>query len=132
MRGSASAPAVGGTRESGGLAERKAQVQREILEQKALIEKLEGRVASLSGRAGRSPAPRGSSAPLREDREGGTIGRRDDADDRPTTTPQPESAAARGGRDEEYAGDGSSAVQVRWPGSQSRVVLPRDLLLCPS
>ena len=121
MRGSASAGALGGTRESGGLAERKAQVQKEILEQKALIEKLEGRVASLSGRGGRSAAPRGSSAPLQEERDSGDIRRHQDADDRPTTTPEPDSEAARGGRDEEYAGDRPSAVQVRFPGCQQRV-----------
>ncbi|CAM9435125.1 unnamed protein product, partial [Ectocarpus fasciculatus] len=65
--------------------ERKEQVQKEILAQKELIEKLEGRVASLSGRGGRRAAPRGSSAPPEEDSERSATGRQV-IEDRPATT----------------------------------------------
>lgn len=107
MHGSTSARALGSSREPGaGLAGRKEQIQKEILEQKALIERLEGRVASLSGRGRRSSAPRGSSAPPQEGRQSVAGGPKQDADDRPTTTPQPESIAAQEERYPEYAGDG--------------------------
>lgn len=117
MQGSASARALGSSREpAGGLAGRKEQIQEEILEQKALIERLEGRVASLSVRGRRSSTLRGSSAPPQEDRQSGASGRKQDNDDRPTTTPQPESGAVQGKRGVEYAGDGGcSVVQVRNP-----------------
>lgn len=97
MQGSASARALGSSREpsGGGLAARKEQVQREILEQKALIEKLEGRVASLSGRGRRSTRPRASSgSPALEDIDGEASCLRQGADDRPATTPELESVAA--------------------------------------
>ncbi|CAM9170684.1 unnamed protein product [Ectocarpus sp. 4 AP-2014] len=84
MYGSTSARALDSSRGSG-LAERKEQVQKEILAQKELIEKLEGRVASLSGRGGRRAAPRGSSVPPQEESERSTIGRHD-FEDRPATT----------------------------------------------
>lgn len=84
MYGSTSARALDSSRGSG-LAERKEQVQKEILAQKELIEKLEGRVASLSGQGGRRAAPRGSSAPPQEESERGTTGRLD-IEDRPATT----------------------------------------------
>ncbi|CAN0258148.1 unnamed protein product [Ectocarpus sp. 12 AP-2014] len=84
MYGSTSARALDSSRGSG-LAERKEQVQKEILAQKQLIEKLEGRVASLSGRGGRRAAPRGSSVPPQEESERSTTGRHD-IDDQPATT----------------------------------------------
>lgn len=84
MYGSTSARALDSSRGSG-LAERKEQVQKEILAQKELIEKLEGRVASLSGRGGRRAAPRGSSAPPEEDSERSATGRQV-IEDRPATT----------------------------------------------
>ncbi|CAM9127400.1 unnamed protein product [Scytosiphon promiscuus] len=90
MQGSASARALGSSREpaGGGLAARKEQVQKEILEQKALIEKLEGRVASLSGRGRRSTGTRVSSgSPLSDDTGRGTSPRRQGTDARPATTP---------------------------------------------
>lgn len=112
MHGSATAGARrGSSREPGaGLAGRKEQIQKEILEQKALIERLEGRVASLSGRGQRSSAPRGSSAPPRD------ASYKQDTGDRPTTTSQPEVIAAQNKRGAEYAGDGCcSQAQVRNP-----------------
>lgn len=139
MHGSASARAVGSSREPGaGLAGRKEQIQKEILEQKALIERLEGRVASLSGRGRRSSAPRGSSAPSQDNRDSGASSRKQDTDDRPTTTPQPGSIASQEKRGAEYAGDGCcSGAQVfenpsnlnhmvddRWPRRQLVVSLP--------
>eukprot|EP00903_Cladosiphon_okamuranus_P009257 g8833.t1 len=107
MRGSASARALGSSREPGaGLAGRKEQIQNEILEQKALIERLEGRVASLSCRGRRSSSARGSPSPSQEDEQSGASSRTQDTDDRPTTTPQPRSTATQQKGGTEDAGDG--------------------------
>lgn len=80
-----------------GLADRKEQIEKEIQEQKALIKKLEGRMASLSSRGGQKagsshvvdvPGGRGSTAPLQDE----TDVCRQDVDNRPATTPEPERA----------------------------------------
>lgn len=109
MQGSASARALGRSREAagGGLAARKEQVEKEIQEQRALIEKLEGRVASLSGRGRRSSRPRASSgSPASEDRDREGSRRRPGTDDRPVTKPEPERVAAgQGNGDGEVASD---------------------------
>lgn len=115
MHGSASARAVGREPGGAGLAGRKEQVQKEILEQKALIERLEGRVASLSGRGARNAASRGSSAPSKEDREREASRHRQcRTDDRPAMTPEPESMEVEQGSGVmEVLGDGHcSAEQV--------------------
>lgn len=113
MHGSASARAVGREPGGGGLAGRKEQVQKEILEQKALIEKLEGRVASLSGgRGARNAASHGLSAPSKGDGERDANRHRQGTDDRPSTTPGPESVEAEQGRGDVECKYGS-AEQVR-------------------
>lgn len=125
MHGSSSARALGSSREPrGGLAGRKEQIQKEISEQKALIQRLEGRVASLSGRGRRSSAPRGSSAPSQEDKQGGASGRKQkDTDDRPTTTPHRERVAAQERRSADYTDDISCSVaQVRNPSTLNNLV----------
>lgn len=116
MHGNASARAVGREPGVGGLAGRKEQVQKEILEQKALIEKLEGRVASLSGgRGARNIASQRLSAPSKEDGERDASRHQQGADDRPSTTPGPESLEVEQGRgDVECLGDKyGSAEQVK-------------------
>ncbi|CBJ25687.1 hypothetical protein Esi_0008_0109 [Ectocarpus siliculosus] len=112
MYGSTSARALDSSRGSG-LAERKEQVQKEILAQKELIEKLEGRVASLSGRGGHRAAPRGSSAPPQEESERGTTGRHD-IEDRPATTTD---AKQPHGEEGDHDLDGSARAKAN---SQSR------------
>lgn len=85
-----------------GLSGRKEQVEKEIMAQKALIERLEGKMASLSSGGRRTESGdtgRGSTAPHQEE-VGGDFHREpnDNVDDRPATTPEPE----RGG---DQAGD---------------------------
>lgn len=115
MHGSASARAIGRETVGAGLAWRKEQVQKEILEQKALIEKLEGRVASLSGRGARNAASRRSSALSEEDWGRDTSRRQEGTDNRPATTPESESMEMQpGSGDVENLGDKHvSAEQVR-------------------
>ncbi|CAM9149421.1 unnamed protein product [Hapterophycus canaliculatus] len=111
MQGSASARALGSSRESagGGLAARKEQVQKEIQEQRALIEKLEGRVASLSGRERRYTRPRASSgSPASKDGDRDACRGKQGTDDRPAITLEPESVAAGQNGDIEVASDGQS------------------------
>lgn len=100
-----------------GLSGKKEQVQKEIKEQKALIEKLEGRMASLSGYGGRgadgchktgATAERGSTAP----RQGEGDADRDDVDRRPATMPGPGHAGQERGGD--YVDEeNNSAAEVR-------------------
>lgn len=73
-----------------GLSARKEQVEREIMEQKALIEKLEGRMASMSSTrtaggsfVGSDNTGRGATAP----RKDGLEANRKEVGDRPATTP---------------------------------------------
>lgn len=97
-----------------GLSGRKEQVEKEIMEQKALIEKLEGKMASLSSR-GRLPESgdpgRGSTAPRQEELRGDFHGNRPNinVDDRPATTPGPERGATQASEE----GDRGCGVKVR-------------------
>ncbi|CAM9384356.1 unnamed protein product [Ectocarpus sp. 12 AP-2014] len=113
MYGSTSARALDSSRGSG-LAERKEQVQKEILAQKELIEKLEGRVASLSGRGGRRAAPRGSSVPLQEESERSTTSRHD-IEDQPATTTDAKQLHGEEG-DHDLGGSARAKAKSQWRG----------------